>query len=443
MTHDVFISYSSKDKTVADAVCATLENQGIRCWIAPRDVAPGQSWAGSIVEALNESKVFVLVFSDGSNKSSQVTREVGEAVDNGIPIVPLRIEDVEPSREMRYYIKSIHWLDAMTPPLENHLHKLTNSVQALLSVGAEKQPPPVIETETVIETPTKKRWPLPGWLTGLIVLAAVVIVGGGGWLAMSQPRSTPTPSTVSSTPLSTVPEPTDTPFPDVPTTVPEPTDTPFPDMPTTVPAEIPPILFRDDFDNALAEGWTILREVPTHWSLTDNPGSWRVTLIPGTDDGFIPKLPTNILLRELPSSDFEIATLVHFTPTSNYQFAGLFIYQDDQNIVQLGRSFCDRPDICVGNGIYFDSISDVIESTAVMTTNPSTAYLRLRHEGTTYTGYYSEDGESWTLLGQHISNINPTQVGLMAGQALEVETTADFEYFTMETLPSASPGEGE
>ena len=67
MAHDVFISYSSKDKNTANAVCPKLENQKIRCWIAPRDVPAGQSWAGSIIDAINESKVFVLVFSDGSN----------------------------------------------------------------------------------------------------------------------------------------------------------------------------------------------------------------------------------------------------------------------------------------------------------------------------------------------------------------------------------------
>jgi len=189
MAHDVFISYSSKDKNVADAVCAKLENQGIRCWIAPRDVPPGQSWAASIVEALNESKVFVLVFSDGSNQSTQVVREVGEAVDNGIPVVPLRIEDVEPSKEMRYYIKSIHWLDAMTPPLEKHLQKLTNSVQALLSADIGEVLPKV--TVPVVETQMKKRWSLPIWATALIVLAVMMIVGGGIWALTKNGSGTP------------------------------------------------------------------------------------------------------------------------------------------------------------------------------------------------------------------------------------------------------------
>jgi hypothetical protein len=192
MTHDVFISYSSKDKTIADAVCANLENQGIRCWIAPRDVPPGQSWAGSIIDAINESKVFVLVFSDGSNKSKQVVREVGEAVDNGIPVVPLRIEDVELSREMRYYIKSIHWLDAMTPPLEAHLQRLTNSVQALLSTEAGEVLPEA--ALPVVEALVQKRWPLPIWATALIALAAVVIVGGGAWFVATRSGSATTDS---------------------------------------------------------------------------------------------------------------------------------------------------------------------------------------------------------------------------------------------------------
>jgi hypothetical protein len=180
MAHDVFISYSNKDKKVADAVCVKLESQKIRCWIAPRDVSAGESWAASIVEAINSSKVFVLVFSDGSNKSQQVVREVGEAVDTGIPIVPLRIEDVEPSREMRYYIKSIHWLDAMTPPIERHLTHLTNRIQALLSV--EEGEIPFKEVSYVEEPAPKKQWPLPTWATALIALATLVLIGGAIWL---------------------------------------------------------------------------------------------------------------------------------------------------------------------------------------------------------------------------------------------------------------------
>ncbi len=44
MAHDIFVSYAHQDRTVANAVLATLEAHGIRCWIAPRDILPGSDW---------------------------------------------------------------------------------------------------------------------------------------------------------------------------------------------------------------------------------------------------------------------------------------------------------------------------------------------------------------------------------------------------------------
>ena len=79
MAHDVFISYPSKDKPVADAACATLESSGVRCWIAPRDVSPGVAYAESLVNGLSNSRLMVLVFSANSNRSPQVLREVERA----------------------------------------------------------------------------------------------------------------------------------------------------------------------------------------------------------------------------------------------------------------------------------------------------------------------------------------------------------------------------
>src|SRR6516165_9459884 len=74
--HEVFISYSSKDQLTADTACAVLEQNGIRCWVAPRDVLPGMSWGGSIIDAINSARVMVLVFSDHANKSPQVERKL-------------------------------------------------------------------------------------------------------------------------------------------------------------------------------------------------------------------------------------------------------------------------------------------------------------------------------------------------------------------------------
>lgn len=131
--HDAFISYASPDKPIADAACAVLEQRGIRCWMAPRDVTPGLEWGAEIVRAIKESAVMVLVYSRNANASSQVKREVERAVSRGIAVVPFRIEDVPASETLEFFISTPHWLDALTPPMERHLQYLAETVDLLRS----------------------------------------------------------------------------------------------------------------------------------------------------------------------------------------------------------------------------------------------------------------------------------------------------------------------
>ena len=141
MAHDVFISYSSDNKAIADAVCAALESHQIRCWIAPRDVLPGHNFAQMIIEAIHSARVFVLVFSAASNASVQVQREVDRAVSCALPILPLRVEDVVPSDWLEYYLAGQHWLDALTLPLERHLARLCEAIAVLLEPTTTEAPP--------------------------------------------------------------------------------------------------------------------------------------------------------------------------------------------------------------------------------------------------------------------------------------------------------------
>jgi len=143
MAHQVFISYGHQDKLVADATCARLEARGIRCWIAPRDVLPGQAYGEAINTAIRGCRALVLVFSSNANLSDHVSKEVERAVSNGIPVVPLRIENVTPTGALEYFIGSVHWLDALTQPIEAHLERLADSVERLLGAEPAKRPQPV------------------------------------------------------------------------------------------------------------------------------------------------------------------------------------------------------------------------------------------------------------------------------------------------------------
>ncbi|MFN2596224.1 MAG: toll/interleukin-1 receptor domain-containing protein [Pyrinomonadaceae bacterium] len=153
MAHDVFISHSSKDKQVADAACARLEAEGLRCWIAPRDIMPGADWGEAIVDAISGSRVMVIVISANAVASQQIKREAERAVNKGVVIIPFRVEDVQLSKSLEYFISSTHWLDALTPPLERHIARLTDVIKALLPKIDEPAPAPE-QTPAPLPTPT-------------------------------------------------------------------------------------------------------------------------------------------------------------------------------------------------------------------------------------------------------------------------------------------------
>jgi hypothetical protein len=129
---DVFISHSSKDKLAADAVCSVLENCGVRCWLAPRDILPGENYGLAIVNALNKCRVLVLILTPEANQSRHVIKEVERAVSKGSVLVPLRLQDIQPHGALEYFLSAEHWLDAITPPLQSHLDRLATIVKAIL-----------------------------------------------------------------------------------------------------------------------------------------------------------------------------------------------------------------------------------------------------------------------------------------------------------------------
>jgi TIR domain len=195
MQFDVFISYSTHDKATADAACAALENAGIRCWIAPRDILPGADWGEAIINALDSCRAVVLIFSANANSSPQIRREIERAVGRGIPLIPVRIEDTAPTKAMAYFMGAVHWLDAMTPPLEQHLRRLAESLQALLGVADDRRtdPAPALGTATAVAqapaasaaAPAPVARPVSRMRLLIMRIAVLIATGIGGLLSVA------------------------------------------------------------------------------------------------------------------------------------------------------------------------------------------------------------------------------------------------------------------
>lgn len=132
-TDYIFITHSTKDKEVADQIRAHLESNGIKCWIAPRDIPIGEEWAKGIITGINNASGMLLVLSQHSNNSPQVRREIERGIHNDIPIFPVRIEDIEPSDAMEYYISSHQWMDFFDSKSELGLGELIDRIRERIS----------------------------------------------------------------------------------------------------------------------------------------------------------------------------------------------------------------------------------------------------------------------------------------------------------------------
>ena len=133
--YDVFISYSSVNKQTADAICHYFEARSLRCWYAPRDVRPGMDYREEIMAAITHCKCLLLVYTKESNDSPDVLNEVTAAFKAKIPILPFRVENVAMKPALAYYLNGVHWLDALTPPIENNIHVLYQTVCSMIGNG--------------------------------------------------------------------------------------------------------------------------------------------------------------------------------------------------------------------------------------------------------------------------------------------------------------------
>lgn len=131
MAHDVFISYSSKDQKIVEALSHYLEERNIRCFVAYRDIPKGKVWAAAITEAIENCQIMIVIFSKDFNISPQVDRELELGSEENKPILTFRIQEEEFAGAKKYYLKNLNWIDAFPNP-ELCFASLFTSVEKLI-----------------------------------------------------------------------------------------------------------------------------------------------------------------------------------------------------------------------------------------------------------------------------------------------------------------------
>lgn len=132
---DVFISHSSKDAAVAEKICGILEKNGISCWLAPRNIMPGDDWATAIAKAITTTKVFIIIYSANSAASTQVPKEIMLAGSKSSYIIPYKIDGTPLKENFEYHLGASHWISADIPHKNYKDEELLAAVRA--GIGRE------------------------------------------------------------------------------------------------------------------------------------------------------------------------------------------------------------------------------------------------------------------------------------------------------------------
>jgi hypothetical protein len=110
-TKQVFICHDKKDAKLAHQLSEDLTRLGVKVWISPESINPGESWVDAISRGLEESSHMVVLLTPAAVESKWVKMETNVAIslelDDKIQVIPL---DVEPCK---------------TPPLWNNYQMIS------------------------------------------------------------------------------------------------------------------------------------------------------------------------------------------------------------------------------------------------------------------------------------------------------------------------------
>ena len=151
MSKDIFVSYTTPDRRIADDVVAFFEGQGIDCFIAPRDIDPGKAYAANLMRAIDASRAIILIASSAINESEHVLNEIEAIVHKKKPLIPFFIEDFEMSDEFCYYLSRTQRIVAYPDPVPSYYGKLMTAVTPYLP---KKESPSTVDTSTMAAQPT-------------------------------------------------------------------------------------------------------------------------------------------------------------------------------------------------------------------------------------------------------------------------------------------------
>lgn len=141
ISKNILISCTASDLHTADNIRHFLEQNGFSCRVQGGNKSSYDSTGDDPAEVFGWADAFVLIVSEAANLSGGIRRDIDEAVNCGLSVLPIRVEDIEPSRSLRYYLGPYQWIEAFGDEIDKYLEVLLKALRSSgdIAIGTTDQ----------------------------------------------------------------------------------------------------------------------------------------------------------------------------------------------------------------------------------------------------------------------------------------------------------------
>lgn len=166
---DVFICYSSSDRKAALALVERLRADGISVWIDQGGIDAAAKWGKEIVRGITECKAVIVLLSRTAVDSHNVAKEISLASEEKKHILPIDLETVGLSEELRYPLAGIQHVGY------KEYDAIVRSLTRLGIVPSADEKP--LPSTALLSSPRKKYF---------IIAAVILLLVAGGYAIYSR-----------------------------------------------------------------------------------------------------------------------------------------------------------------------------------------------------------------------------------------------------------------
>lgn len=100
-----FISYSSAQMDFAHKIWSSMQNDGVKTWIAPESIPTGSNYLCEIPKAISSARLVLLLLTEEAQRSRWVQKEVGSAIGAGKILLPMQLYQFPLTPELSFLLE--------------------------------------------------------------------------------------------------------------------------------------------------------------------------------------------------------------------------------------------------------------------------------------------------------------------------------------------------